>query len=378
MVIALVAASSLAFLAPADQELSRQQLVQLIHAAQEENCRDVSFDYEGRQVAPKRSGEAEVRMSYSGTFRRRADGATFADIYQSKNQSGKAAHAVIGVLDGATAFSSQEAGQKKANITFAKRGMLEYAGPANFREVWLADWIEKLAGSAYRYEYEGRQKLDGRECVVARFRLILDGDDSTPRDQTVSLLFWIDLERGGHVVRFEERYRGDNLAQLTTVDLGRFDRGNGQASWIPTSGKIENRITSQEKKLVFLKEPILLTTYTLIPMTIRFDQGFKDDAFSVEAKPGDAVSDEIRKARYEFGQYMVRPKAMIKRPTDTEIKANLDKMLKDSAAMGDELRASSPLRDGPSLSSYWPWAVAGLASLGAGLIFYKNRIHGRR
>jgi len=373
MLIALVAVSSLIVLAPADDGLSRQQLAQLVHAAQEANGRDVSFDYEGRQVAPKRTGAAEIRMSYTGTFRRRADGATFADIYLSKNQSGKASHVVLGVLDGSTGLSTQEADQKKANITLAKRGTLEYAGPSNFREIWLADWIEKLAGSAYRYEYEGRQNLDGRECVVARFRLILDGDNSTPKDQTVSFLFWIDLDRCGHVVRFEERHRGDNLAKLTTVNLGRFDRGNGQASWIPISGKSENRMISRDKELVFLKEPTLLTTYTLIPMTIRFDRGFQDDAFSVEAKQGDAISDEIRKARYEFGQYMVRPKTASKRPTDSEIKANLDKMLKDSVVMAGELKASSPLREGPGVLSYWPWAVAGCTTLGAGFLFLKNR-----
>ncbi len=369
LVIALMTTLTLG--ARPEDGLSRQQLIQLIDSAQEANCRDVSFDYEGRQVSPEKSGQETVRLSYTGTFRHRADGAISVDLYGFDTKSGKANRAIVAILGGTTESSLQGANEKKANITIKKQGPLEYAGLSNFREIWLADLVKKLAESPYRYEYEGVRRIDGQECVVVRFRLVVD--DSIPKDKTVSFIFWIDLNRGGHVVRHEQRHRGENLAGLTTVRLGRFEKGPGQVAWLPISGRVEGRLTVIDKKQVFLDEPVVYQTYDLLPITIRFDQGLKDDVFSVKAKSGDAISDEVRKARYEFGQYMIRPKSVIKRPTDAEIKANLDRMLKDSAVMAGELKASSPLRDGPGLLSSWPWAVAGLAVLGAGFLYYKSR-----
>ncbi len=132
-------------------------------------------------------------------------------------------------------------------------------------------------------------------------------------------------------------------------------------------------MTAKDEKLIFVAEPILSSTYDLLPMTLRFDRGLKDDFFTVKAKTGDAVSDEVRKARYEFGQYMVRPVTLIKRPTDREIKAELERMLQDSSMMANELKASSVLRDGRGMSSYWPWLVAVPAVSAACLLYYRQR-----
>jgi hypothetical protein len=356
---------------PASGEMSRQQLVQLIDAAQESNCRDVSFDYEGRQVAPGKKESDGVMLDYTGSFSRRADGASLVDLYLSDKSTGNFSRGVVAILKGTTESSLRRADQKKANITIKTQGPLEFAGPGNYREIWLADFVKKLAGTPYRYEYEGVRQLDGEDCVVVRFRLVLD--DSTPKDKTVSYLFWIDLKRGGHVIRHERRFLGENLGSLTTVRLERFEKGPGRVAWLPISGRVESLMDSKDQKLVFLAKPVLFETYDLLPITLRFDRGMKDDAFSVKAKAGDAISDEVRKARYEFGQYMVRQRSVIKRTNDAEIRANLDRMLKDSAVMAGELKASSPLRDGPGLLSSWPWALAGLAILGAGFVYYKGR-----
>ncbi len=351
--------------------MSREQLVQLIGAAQEANCRDVSFDYEGSQVIRDEAGVDKVELNYTGTFTRRSDGAMLADIYLLNRRVDNASRAAVAILDGTTGSMSQRADQKNADIAIKKQGPLEYAGPGNFRQVWLADYVKKLADSPYRYEFERFERLDGEECAVVRFRLVVD--DSTPKDMTASLVFWVDLNRGGHVVRFEERYWGENMAALTTARLGRFERGQGRAAWLPISGRHESHTTMKDKKTVFVAESVVTTSYALLPVTLRFDRGLKDDAFSVKARQGDAISDEVRKARYEFGQYMVRYRGATRRPTDAEIKANLDRMLKDSSRMAGELRASSPLRDGPGLASYWPWPIAGIAILGAGFFYYKQR-----
>jgi len=138
-------------------------------------------------------------------------------------------------------------------------------------------------------------------------------------------------------------------------------------------GHVESYLAFRAGKQEFLKEPAYYDTHHMIPATIRFDRGLTDERFSVKARPGDVVSDEVRKARYEFGQYMARPAKPTTVPRDTEVKANLDRMLKDSDVMAKELKASSPLRDGPGWASNWPWALAGAAVAGAGFLLYRRR-----
>ena len=351
--------------------MSRQQLVQLMDAAQSANCRDATFDYEGKEFVPGKPDAQGIPLNYSGTFKRRADGAIWVDIYSFDNVSGNASRCGVAILNQKTESSMQRADQKNASVEIKEQGILEFAGPGNFRQIWLSDLAKKLAESPYQYQYEGIRSIDDTECIVVRFRLVLD--DSTPLNKTVSYIFWIDLNRGGHVLRFEQRFWGENLASLTTVRLARFERGPGFAAWLPVSGRVEVRLTSKNNEPVFLDKPARYETYDLLPVTLQFDQGLKDDAFSVKAKVGDAVSDEVRKARYEFGQYMMRPRPAGKRVTDTEIKAEMDRMLQDSSVMAGELKASSPLRDGPGWLSSWPWMLAVLALLGASFLYYKSR-----
>jgi len=360
---------------PAD--LERADVARLIDGAEQPACRDIVFDYEGKLHVPGpiereslKLGPDGIRSIYTGTFRRRSDGAYAVDVYTLDKRRDRMRHDQVAILGERMESSSIHADEKKAKILVNSQGPLRFAGPGNYRSIWLADWVRKFAESPYMYDFLGYQRLDGVECLVVRFRLALD--DSEPRPGQLSHTFWIDLNRGGHVVRHEDR-KGDNLAGLTTVRLEKFTPGPGRVVWLPVSGRNESRVGLRSGKMAFLDEPVAYDTYDMIPVTLRFDQGLKDADFSIKAKSGDVVSDELRKAKYQFGQYMVRPKGTTKQPTDVEVKANLDRMLKDKAVLANELKASSPLREGPGWSSYWPWGLAGLAAVGIGVVYYRRR-----
>lgn len=359
------------------EELDRAALVRLLDGAQQVACEDVTFEYEGKQFVPgkpeqdsQKLGPDGLRLVYSGTFRRRSDGATLIDIYTVDKKTDRAKHAQVALLRGTTEFLARHADQKKGKIAIRKQVPLVFAGPGNYRKIWLADWVRMFAESEYLYDFLGYQDLDGAECLVVRFRLAYDA--SLPSGNQVSRTFWIDLNRNGQVVRQEYRW-GSDLVGLTTVRLGKFSPEPGRAAWLPVSGKDESRLAVRGGERQFLDEPVYYETYSMIPVTLRFNEGLKDSAFSVKASPGDVVSDELRKAKYEFGQYMVRPRKTTRLPSDAEAKAELDRMLRDSAVMADELKASSPLRDGPGWWSLWPWAVAALSAAGIGMIYLRNR-----
>lgn len=143
-----------AFSTSSAEGLSRQQLGQLIESAQESNCRDVSFDYEGRQIRRDNPASDGVILSYTGSFSRRSDGASLVDIYALDKTDGMASRSIVAILDGTTGFSSRKANQKEASISIKKQGPLQYAGTGNYRVIWLADFVQKLTVSNYRYEYE--------------------------------------------------------------------------------------------------------------------------------------------------------------------------------------------------------------------------------
>ena len=224
----------------------------------------------------------------------------------------------------------------------------------------------KFANSPYAYEFEGTRDYDDSECAVVRFRLVYPGE-TTPKEKTVSEVFWVDLNRGGHVVRHERRMQGENVAGLTTVRLRRFEPRPGKFVWLPGSGRVESRLSSsKDRKLIYHTTPIWYETYDLLPPNLRIDQGVKDEAFSVRPRTGDRVSDQIRKAQYEFGQYMIRPKTVTRNPTDTEVKPELDRMLADSKVMAKELKATSPAQEESGWWTRWPWVVASVALVGGG------------
>ena len=199
-------------------------------------------------------------------------------------------------------------------------------------------------------------------------------DNTVPKEELPSYVFWIDLNRGGHVVRREHYFAGEKLAERTTVRLQRFEPRAGKSVWLPVSGRVEGLLTSSpDRKPVFVAKPVMYSTYELLPPTLQINRGLKDDFFSVKPRRGDVVSDQIRRAQYEFGQYMVRPVSVTRNPTDAEVRSELDRMLRDSKVMANELKATAPDREASVWWSLWPWAVAVVALAVGGLLVYRQR-----
>ena len=355
-------------------DMSRQQLSELIDAAQGVRSGDVRFDYEGKRASLRDNAPEEVRRVYTGSFSRRSDGATLIDVYQFDHASKEAYRAIIATTGDIVTSSGRPADQKNANIRTAKIKTRNYAGYGSYQQIWLSDLVKLFANSFYLYEYEGLKRLDDAECVVVRFRLLLADDLKTPKERLPSEVFWVDLNRGGHVIRREHCFPGDKIAEATTIELRSFEPRPGRLVWLPSSGKVESFLTaSKDMEPVFLDKPIVRTNYMMLPNTLRVDQGLKDSYFSVNPRRGDVVSDQIKKAEYEYGQYMIRPKTVTREPTDAEVKAELDRMLNDSKVMANELKATSPTQEQSIWWMLWPWAIAGVALAGGGFLYYRRR-----
>lgn len=377
----LIATAAVAY--GADEPIDRNRLIQLMDASGPD-FQDVSFEYEGEYVYPREPerksqglGPDGVHETYSGLYTRRRDDARIADIYRFYPKTRTASRGVIAILGDSVESSTRKDDASKAEIGI-RRVRIEEFGAGNFGSIWLRDAVVGHARSTYVYDHLGVREHDGVDCLVVRFRLTEDPD--LPENVTISKSYWIDLARGGHVIHHEERRGNDLLKLMTGVRLESFEIAPGRSAWLPVAGRWEGRIALDPddfKKVSFLDEPVYVENYRMLTNSVRWNRGLKDGSFSAKAKPGDVVTDALRKAKYEYGQYLQRSKAEKPKPlSDEEVAKNLDRMLQDGDVLSRELKASSPGREGASWFALLPWGVAGLAAVGlVALVF--GRLSGR-
>lgn len=342
-------------------DLRRDQLVNFLDASQSSSYENVGFAYEGRVTEVGSDGVETNQEGFTGEFVQRADGARLVSVYKFFKGTQRASHDILAIVNGTSVLSVHPSNEKNANITFNKQDAIESSGTGNFQQIWLSGYAKSLALSDYVYKFGGYENVDGSECAIARFYLVYT-DSKVPIEKTVCKVFWIDFSRGGHVVRYESRDPGDHIAQLTTVRLERFEPTKGRMTWIPVAGRIENRVAvSKAREVSYLNSAVSYTVYDMLTQTIQFNRKLNDGYFSVHPRAGDLVSDYLKKAQYEFGQYMTRPAPSSKGMSDADVKAELERMLNDSKIMTNELKATSADRESHWAWTVFPWAFASIA-----------------
>jgi hypothetical protein len=177
--------------------------------------------------------------------------------------------------------------------------------------------------------------------------------------KSISDTYWIDIERGGHVLKHEYRW-GDELARQTVdVRLKAFSLPDGQSVWLVVHGQQQGHVGRENGQRIISELPIYIESYELLSASVRFNQNLGDAYFTIQPKPGDFVSDQVKGAAYEYGQYLIRASADAnKRVTNAEVQMNLEAMLKDSEVLAGELKATSVAQRGSGWMYYVPWLLA--------------------
>ncbi len=352
-------------------QIDREQLVRLMQSAGSQ-IQDFSLEYEGdyklmrpQERNSQKLGADGIRSTFSGRYSRRSDGAAKAEWYTFEHASKKAVHTIVVELKQQTEVHHDDSESRNVRITRKTASPADFQKTYSYAKLFLRDMVLELAQSSVFYEFEGMHQLDGRECARVRFRRGSNSGGSN--NSGVSDVFWIDLERGGQVLQHEYRW-GNDLVEITRgIKLEWHQAASGRGIWLPVTGKCEGHLAIDLKnpeRPSFPSEPVYVQSFEFLPSSLRLEQGLTDDYFTAKARPGDIVSDDLKKAQYEHGQYMVRARNdNAARVADTEIQNNLDKMLSDSDMLARELKASSPARNGPGWIDILPWGVAVLAAL---------------
>lgn len=362
-----------------DNEINREALVQLIEAAwANRGYTDASFEYEGKAVYPRSGGRDRPEIpafAYNGTYSMRSDGATRANIYFFDFIDQAAENYVVARLGAQTTVWSKRAEAREASITISEARPTDFQRIGSFGQIMLSDEVVELAQSTLPYQFMGFEMFDGARCAVARF---YRSKGSIDKRNAISDTFWIDLERGGHVLRHEHRL-GENLARiLTGIRLEAHEASPGRSVWMPVFGQEEGHIGQDERDpsvRTYPKDAVYLEAYELVTATLRFDRGLSDEYFTVKPHRGDLVSDRLKEAEYEYGQYVIRSRQPAEPPpSDAEIEAGLEAMLKDSDFLARELKATSVARLGPTWADWAPWLVVGCAAAALAVILFRRRI----
>ncbi len=270
--------------------IDRNQLIRLIEGARSQ-VTDFAFEYEGEKTCPGQREQQSLRLgpdgvyfSYSGSYSRRSDGATLVEINSVNAIMKHAGQRRISTMNGKTEVSEQLSMSSQPTLAIRPYRYSDFVQTSNYGSLFLSDAVVALARARKPYASEGVQNIDGNECVVVRFQLS-DAPQPAP-EETVSELFWVDLVRGGHVLRYEQRW-GKNLAKLAhRIKLESFTTPSGKMIWLPVSGQWEGHVSLDPQNMrqkIFPAAAVNVESYGLLRTSLRFERGLPDGFFSARA-----------------------------------------------------------------------------------------------
>ena len=290
--------------------------------------------------------------NFSGTFTFRMDNSAILDRYSRVQPQNRLHRNTLSILGDRSEVYSRNEDEADRTGTVGKAYFGAFDNAESYGIIFYAYVLRGyLKFAPAGFFDEGSSSLGGRPCHVISFTFGVD-----PLDQENSKVerYWIDLERGGHVVQ-RERSRKRKLIDRAKVESKQFKAPEAVAKpiWLPYHGIIETYLAEEGDQVVHVDKPTQIVNIWLLPDSLKFPVTLPDSRFSVKYKPGTPITDSLRQAAYEFGQDR-RPPAK----TPVEAQKRLEEHLAEADAQKDELKASSAARGGPGWAGWLPWTTA--------------------
>ena len=335
--------------------------------------RDFSLEYEGVIKAPSKAvqerierdlGSEGVYDTFSGLYLRRSDGASLVDIFHRFAPENSLSRQTIATIRGRREeFFRTDNRLKGGEIqpeSFAQQDL-----ECSYGRIFLYPFLRGLLSyPKTRAIREEAEDVHGHRCEVVSFPI---GPQDHP-EKGIIYRFWIDLDRGGNVLKRETTQGGGLFDRTSGIELKRFDAG-GVEVWLPIRG-VHEVFDGERVDKVFRPNGEMNTveSYYLISGSARFNTGPPDARFSVNFKDGTMITDRLRKVQYEFGQDRRPP------PTSrAESEERLEEHLAKADAQGDELQAMSRARAGAGWTAWVPWVTSLVAVVALAAVWLQRR-----
>jgi hypothetical protein len=334
------------------------RLMQGLH----EPTRDLTFVYEGGIRAGDGAGQADSTLSsygreYQGRYIYRSDGAALLDYCDRGIEAdARQSHLLIQNLGGVRSVSTvPDLGRLIANpppsmpksSNRPRPSALSRPGsPDRILFLWYFQGLTDPA--AMRYEFQGWEEVDGRNCLRVELDSALLGRPEG-RDR---FRMWIDMARGGHPLKVDTLRQGRVAARSQKIRLEQYPDAKGASVWLPASGQFESFIwgSKDKKGIDYYTQPVLVETYGIVTGSVVINRGLSDADLT--------LASNVKKYP-EFGEFKgfekKRPRPRLR--TDPQgVQKRLDEALADADSRAGRLEASAPER------MLWTWT--GVASIG--------------
>lgn len=339
--------------APVPEVPDAAQALRLVKGLHE-GIRDFSFVYEGNlecvgpeRIVGKETKERDLwKHHFQGAlFYREEDGSALVDFYQLNAAPGSVvSQTKWSFLKGA----SQERilvpdkgirNPKPVTTGTTQEALNQPDSPYRFFFHWYFHGLSEADAS--RVRVRGWEAVDGHKCLVVDIIKI-------PGEKGVRDRFWIDLERGGNPLKYEE-IGGTSTVRCRTHDirLARVKAGVKEV-WLPVGGTQDSFLWDTS----YHAQPIYQTTFSVVNGSIRIDAGLGDGDFSVMGpdSTGSKVNDLQLSGQYRDA--MSRPAPPSVRTDPTGVRERIDAQLSEADRQGRMLDASAPSRES------WSWVGA--------------------
>jgi hypothetical protein len=301
------------------ERASRRDLLALIEAHRA-SFGDIEVSFKGRHWLS--ASATDSLTTCDGLWRYRSDGrqwAEFTESYGGKDLGKQ----VISTSDESETHSQGS----RANID--RNRLYELGGGGRpgmlFALLTLADfWWPHLERSG---EIEGTETIDGHKCLRFVFdarSLPYDGSDPVGPPRTARV--WVDLERGGQVLRWEysQPERGKTPTSLAEYHLVKFG-----AYWVPESSKKEIFLGPGGLKT----KPVAIEEVAIDLSTLKINSGLRDSQVEAAIPPGTFVSDNLKGTKFYQGG------SPPKKPLN-DARSQLDALASDAESQQRAFRAS--------------------------------------
>lgn len=350
-------------LQPAKPEVDADQFIRLLRAARSD-LKDVAFIFEGedRFVGPPgllKSDPSRLDDAFQGTFAYRSDGRESLQSYRLPIHKEKVIQRDRKVINGkecqeVTDYPDIRKSGKVEKHPVDPWGLLEAGTPERFLFLWVFNAMEDPGD--WGYEYQGWEEVDGHRCLKIQMEEI--PGLRPPQKGTLPIRYWIDMDRGGWVLKCEQIRNGRVVSRFSNIKLAQVPTEDGKTLWFPVKGEIESFKWEQD---VYSK-PIFHESCAVVDGTLRINSGLPDSVFSLEKGSSIAENESLRAVRKQFES------TPLLRSDPAGVQTRLDADLAEAEKYARQIEASSPARESWSWSGLVRTALvaAGCLLLGAG------------
>lgn len=336
---------------------------------------DVYFEYEGveKGFIPDDSKDLKPGWFTSDTFNGlilfRKDGAVRLESFHLKTHpkfKPTKSDRKLSALNGKRLEYHGQGDSRNANTRNSSSHDTVY--PGSIGRIYFVPFLKSIARyDKVRLIHEGDTVIDGHKCEIYSFVMGKDFETISVKNAVISYRFYLDMARGGHAIKAEQRMANELVTQALDIQLGQFKTSSGSEFWLPISGRFEAIMPARVQSESSIKPGTVygVETFSVKRESVKANQRPDDEQFKIRLDDGTLITDQIKSKPTVYAK---------SKPFDREEEQKkLDELIREGEEKGTEIIASSPARSGRGSFPKWIPVTFGCIALAgfslAGLLY---------